>query len=312
MGNVKPDVVLKDFWRENHRFADLFKGVCFHGKEILQPDSLEELDTEVSGIIQMKDYKETLTRARDVVKKMAGGVEFVIFAEENQHRIHYAMPLRNMLYDAMGYLKECQEITRKHRSSGEKLAKDEFLSRLRKGDRLHPIISLTIYYGEADWDGPRSLCDMIVDMPEEIQAVFSDYPMHLLEVRDSGKYLFHNREVEAVFEISREAMAGHFDRIQEKYRDTPVSSELLTVIGTMIHSKELQAIGESKEVENMFTAIEKWEQEKLEKGIEKGIEEGRILLIRNLIVNGMSDEDIRKYAKVTDQEIQKAKELSES
>jgi len=43
-----------------------------------------------------------------------------------------------------------------------------------------------------------------------------------------------------------------------------------------------------------------------------GIEEGRILLIRNLIVNGMSDEDIRKYAKVTDQEIQKAKELSES
>lgn len=69
MGNVKPDVVLKDFWRENHRFADLFNGVCFHGKEILQPDSLEELDTEVSGIIQMKDYKETLTRARDVVKK---------------------------------------------------------------------------------------------------------------------------------------------------------------------------------------------------------------------------------------------------
>lgn len=60
----------------------------------------------------------------------------------------------------------------------------------------------------------------------------------------------------------------------------------------------------------MFTAIEKWEQEKLEKGIEKGIEQGRILLIRNLIVNGMSDEDIRKYAKVTDQEIQKAKELS--
>ena len=148
---------------------------------------------------------------------------------------------------------------------------------------------------------------MNVDMPEKIQAVFSDYPMNLLEVRDSGKYLFHNREVQTVFEISREAMAGRFDKIQEKYRDTPVSSELLTVIGTMIHSKELQAIGESKEVDNMFTAIEKWEQEKLE----KGIEEGRILLIRNLIVNGMSDEDIRKYARVTDQEIQKAKELPE-
>lgn len=56
----------------------------------------------------MKDYKETLTRARDVVKKMAAGIEFLIFAEENQHRIHYVMTLRNMLYDAMGYLKEYQ------------------------------------------------------------------------------------------------------------------------------------------------------------------------------------------------------------
>lgn len=49
---------------------------------------------------------------------------------------------------------------------------------------------------------------MIFDMPEEIQAVFSDYPMNLLEVRDSGKYLFHNPDVRTVFEISREAMAG--------------------------------------------------------------------------------------------------------
>ena len=62
----------------------------------------------------------------------------------------------------------------------------------------------------------------------------------------------------------------------------------------------------------MFTAIEKWEQEKLERGRNEGIEKGRILLIRNLIVNGMSDEDIRKYARVTDQEIQKAKELQDS
>ena len=179
MESTKPDVVLKDFWRDNQRFADLFNAVLFQGKEVLKPDSLEEQDTEVSGIIEMKDYKETLSRTRDVVKKMADGVEFVIFAAENQQRVHYAMPLRNMLYDSMGYLKECQELSRKHRADGE-----------------------------TGWDGPCSLHDMIFDMPEEIQAVFSDYPMNLLEVRDSGKYLFHNPDVRTVFEISREAMAG--------------------------------------------------------------------------------------------------------
>ena len=208
MESTKPDVVLKDFWRDNQRFADLFNAVLFQGKEVLIPDSLEEQDTEVSGIIEMKDYKETLSRTRDVVKKMADGVEFVIFAAENQQRVHYAMPLRNMLYDSMGYLKECQELSRKHRADGEKLSGDEFLSDLKKEDRLHPIISLIIYYGETGWDGPCSLHDMIFDMPEEIQAVFSDYPMNLLEVRDSGKYLFHNPDVRTVFEISREAMAG--------------------------------------------------------------------------------------------------------
>ena len=78
---------------------------------------------------------------------------------------------------------------------------------------------------------------------------------------------------------------------------------MLTVIGTMIHSKKLQAIGESKEMDNVCTAIEKWEQENLEKG--------KILLIKNMLLNGLSTEDVKKYAQVTDQEIQKAKELPE-
>ena len=41
-----------------------------------------------------------------------------------------------------------------------------------KEDRMHPIITLTIYTGEKVWDGPCSLKDMIVEMPEEIAAVF--------------------------------------------------------------------------------------------------------------------------------------------
>lgn len=143
-------------------------------------------------------------------------------------------------------------------------------------------------------------------MPEDIRSVFPDYPMNLLEVRDSEKYIFHNPDVQTVFEISREAMAGHFDKIQEKYRDVQISSELLTVIGTMISSRELQVMGENKEVDNVCTAIERLKRENLE----KGIEEGKILLVKTLLLNGLSTEEVKKYAAVTDQEIQRAKELS--
>lgn len=107
---VKPDVLLKDFWRSNERFADLFNAVMFQGEEVLRPEELREMDTDVSGIIQLKDHAESLMRIRDVVKKMAFGVEFVVFGIESQQNIHYAMPLRTMLYDGMGYLKEYQDI----------------------------------------------------------------------------------------------------------------------------------------------------------------------------------------------------------
>ena len=98
------------------------------------------------------------------------------------------------------------------------------------------MITLTLYYGEKQWDGSYCLKDMIVEMPEEIAAIFSDYKMNLLEVRDSAKYVFNNADVQSVFEITREAFAGHFDRIREKYGEKELDSELLTVIGPVSYT----------------------------------------------------------------------------
>ena len=102
MGNkTKADIIFKDFWRVNERFADLFNTVIFKGKQVIQPEMLQEMDTDVSGVIEFKQYKETIARTRDVVKKSAYGIEFVVLGLESQKNIHYAMPLRTMLYDAL-------------------------------------------------------------------------------------------------------------------------------------------------------------------------------------------------------------------
>ena len=77
-------------------------------------------------ISALKDYKETLTRTRDVIKKAAYGVEFVVMGIESQQYIHYAMPLRHMVYDAMSYLKEYQEITRRYKKRKKKRQKMNF------------------------------------------------------------------------------------------------------------------------------------------------------------------------------------------
>ena len=273
---IKPDIIFKEFWRQNDRFASLFNTVVFEGEEVIKPEELSELDTDVSTLVEFNEYKETLSRARDVVKKAAHGVDFVIMGIENQRKTHYGMPLRVMIYDALGYLKEYQEISRKHREAGDKASAEEFLSGLHKEDRLHPIISIVIYYNEKPWDGPKSLRDMIVDMPEKLDRVFSDYPMNLLQVGESGKYRFGNEEVQIIFETARYIYGGEFDKVRRLLKEKIVAPDVGAMIGVMTDSDLLvQEALESKGGMNMCTALERLEERGREAGRIEGREEGR-------------------------------------
>ena len=226
--------------------------------------------------MEFNEYKETLSRARDVVKKAAHGVDFVIMGIENQRKTHYGMPLRVMIYDALGYLKEYQEISRKHREAGDKASAEEFLSGLHKEDRLHPIISIVIYYNEKPWDGPKSLRDMIVDMPEKLGRVFSDYRMNLLQVGESGKYRFGNEEVQIIFETARYIYGGEFDKVRRLLKEKIVAPDVGAMIGVMTDSDLLvQEALESKGGMNMCTALERLEERGREAGRIEGREEGR-------------------------------------
>ena len=319
----KADVILKDFWRQNERFADLFNAVIFRGKQVIKPEDLTERYTDMSGIIQFKDYQKTLERTRDVVKKMAYGVEFAVLGIESQQKIHYAMPLRTMLYDSLGYLKEYQEITRIRKAERGKMTEDEFLSKMRKEDRLHPSISIVLYYSEKSWDGTTCLKDMIVEMPEEMERIFSDYKMNLVQIRESEQYTFHNEEVRAVFEISREIFNGNLDKINEKYRDRDLTPELITVIGKITDSAELVRQGKIEEVANMCTALEKWEKENIERGTKRGIEigtsrgieigtnKGIAKMVLTLLNKGKTVEETADWLDLTEEYVRKIQEESQ-
>lgn len=166
------------------------------------------------------------------------------------------------------------------------------------------MITLTLYYGEKQWDGSYCLKDMIVEMPEEIAAIFSDYKMNLLEVRDSAKYVFNNADVQSVFEITREAFAGHFDRIREKYGEKELDSELLTVIGQMTGSKELVNMGRNMEVNNMCTALEKLKED----GKMEGIEEKEKAVILVMLKNNYPISEICKISGATEETVLEIKQ----
>lgn len=66
---VKPDTILKNFWRDNQHFADLFNAALFDGEQVLNPDDLSEVDTDVSSILKFNGHAETVQKVLDVVKR---------------------------------------------------------------------------------------------------------------------------------------------------------------------------------------------------------------------------------------------------
>lgn len=124
---------------------------------------------------------------RDLLKSAAimsdGQTNYLLLGIENQSEIHYAMPVRNALYDALQYSRQIEDTAARHRSqkdySGH--SSGEFLSGFFKENRLIPVITLVIFFGPRHWDGPRSLHEMMAVKDPEILNLTENYRIHLLE-----------------------------------------------------------------------------------------------------------------------------------
>ncbi len=126
-------------------------------------------------------------------------VIYVILGAELQDKVHYGMPVKNGLYDMLGYSKQIAEIKRSYRQDnaaeeGEitvdngvlkiKLSSEEFLSGLRKDDKLIPIITAVVYFGEEPWDGQKSLFEMLDVRDERLYRFLSDYKLNMISPVD--------------------------------------------------------------------------------------------------------------------------------
>lgn len=135
---------------------------------------------------------------RDVQKLYAtmtdGKMEYVLYGTENQAEIHYAMAVKNNLYDALEYAGQVEEAAKSHRKEmkrkkqGKAATEEdrkmpntgEFLSGFWSGDRLIPSITVTIFFGSEKWDGPLSLFDMMEVSDPDVLACMDNYHVRLI------------------------------------------------------------------------------------------------------------------------------------
>ena len=179
---IKPDIALKKYWSNKERFADLFNAVFFDGAQEILPELLTEGSTEVSNIITGSNNTESIERNRDVVMEFSG-IYLAVMCIENEDKVHYAMPVRTLLYDGLSYQRQCDEYKKIHNIKND-LTHKEFLSHMAKDDKLRPVITIVVYCGKEEWDGATSLKDMLdlSDVPERLWALINDYKINLVDM----------------------------------------------------------------------------------------------------------------------------------
>ncbi len=254
--------------------------------------SSREVDISTEGS-QMKKRTKKKTRDsnlaqkhRDLLKFAAmmqdSHANYVILGVENQMEVHYAMPVRNMVYDALQYDKQVAMIAAANRRnkrffSGTMRNNGEFLSGFLRTDKILPVITLTLYFGTEPWDGPLSLREMYDINDSKLLDFVPDYRVQLIQPMtlsedDFEKFHTSLREVLQTIKYSVDAqkLTEYITQNERMHRlDLSAANVINTVAGIGLEIKQ------DRGKVDMCKAIEDLKAESRAEGREEGRVEGR-------------------------------------
>ena len=326
MSNEK-DAVIKKFLEKPENFSDLFNGSLFQGKQVLKADMLGDLPGESMISFSDKEGKKVSARRyRDIIRKASGRTTYAVFAVEGQEKTHYAMPVREMVYDALNYATQVKEISDMHRRDKDYRDSSEFLSGLLREDRLAPVITICLYYGTGEWEGPRELYDLL-DIPEEyedLKPFMSNYKVNLVQASDVDPENFRT-DLKLIFRLLSMASDGKEMKryIRERSEEfSHISYETYDCLRELLHVDKWWKINEDtnsgKGEVNMCKALEEIAEMARQEGVElgkkagekEGFEQG-LLLAKQVIRLAKEGHSVEEMAEICGIPAEKIREITE-
>ncbi|MCM1133933.1 MAG: Rpn family recombination-promoting nuclease/putative transposase [Clostridium sp.] len=317
----KKNNVMCDYLEKPERFADFINGSLYGGKQAILPEQIAERQTVYSKA----------ARNRDILKKVCREGSYILIGVENQDQIHYAMPLRCMEYDVLEYKKQLErlqsEYRGKQREKGNRIKSEEepaenagmnraeFLSGIRKADRLSPVTTIVFYHGEDEYDGCRNLHDMLnfEEGNEIFKQYISNYHINLVTVKDLNENNFQTGIRELIGFMKRRKNRSELQKYCEEnwQRMQEMDEDTFDTISIMINRTDFMKQKSDYRQEggtvNMCQAMEEWKEELLQEGMERGIERGMEALVLDYLEEGMSRERIiEKLQKIFSLDAEKA------
>ena len=275
-GKMKKDIKEKRLEEHNDVFADIFNILLFDGNSILEEENLTSLPTE--SYVREVDG-EIHEEHRDVRKVDKDNHEYrLLCGIENQTGVDNTMPERVMGYDYAAYEFQIKEIMKANKNK----KKHAFTKRIHDNQRLAPVVTAVLHWGDKDWDGPLRLHDMLEfsqETAEVIRPLVPDYPINLVEVRNIPKEI--REKLKSDFRLIAEYAARRQDPEQleelmsDKVHTIKHPEEFLDLLSEVTNDKRYKNAKEKllKKEENVTMCViaEKLEKRGIEQGIERGL-----------------------------------------
>ena len=286
----KANVITKQYMMDNSKFADLCNYFLYNGEQVIKAEDLVEQD--VTELALPKGLRGTFAveKVRDILKnccvKNAGDITYLIIGIENQSDIHYAMVVRNMLYDALNYTAQVNECAKNHKKN-KNLVGHEFLSGFSREDKLTPVITLTIYWNLGKWDGARSLHDMLWVKDRRLLRFVPNYKLNLIVPDEINNFEKFRTELGPLLEFISCADSGEklYKALTERgERWENLSYEAIELLNTCIDAKiKIDENTEKGVGKNVCKGIEELMQMRKAEGKAEGI----LLTLVQLVQDGL-------------------------
>ncbi len=310
-GNMgKIDIETKNYMSANARFADIFNYCLYGGKQVLKAENLIEKDP-IELLLPEDTERDTQLqkKERDLLKaavvRESEGIYYMLLGLENQSFIDYGMPVRGMVYESMRYGKQIQEARQNQKEEckkrGVKMSSDEFLSGIKKGHKILPVITLALYWGRKAWDGPMSLYEML-DVKEEILWQYiSDYKLNLIlpqKIEDFSAFRTDLKQVLEAIKVSNDKQ-----KIKELFESDEafksLNKEAAMIIRDYIGLE--YEFDEKEENWNMCKGLEDLRNDSVAEGRAEALND----IVCNMYEQGLAIEEIARYTKLELEEVKR-------
>ena len=302
------DIISNRYLAVNERFAQICNNTLFDGRPLILQEKLVSLDRTEAYISSGKtktsrrESPQASQLYRDILKIYDNRLLILMLGIENQTHITSLMPLRQLLYDALRYQKQREDIARVHRKRKD-LKDEEFVSGFSREDRLVPILNLVVYWGTKPWDGPLRLHE-ILDIKSDLveyRDKINDYRINLLDVGRMENLEDYHGELKALlgfvkYQADQQAL-GRFVA-QNEALFSHVSQETTHAMAALGNARNLESyIQYEQNKEDMLMygdvneAIQGMMNDKRKEGQARGQRQKTHQVARNMYIRGFSAQD---------------------